>query len=128
MNSNVGIEWVVDAAGCRPSALRDLAAVQAVVTRAIAELGLHVLGVPAWHVFDGPGGVTGLVMLTESHLAVHTYPEVGVASFNLYCCASRQVWPWAERLAEHFGAGTVDVRTFVRGAVPAVAGAEPGLQ
>lgn len=125
MESNVGIEWVVDAVGCVPSALRDVRAVQDVVSRAIDELGLRVLGTPAWHVFEGQGGVTGLVMLTESHLAVHTYPEVGVATFNLYCCSTRPEWPWADRLAESLGAEAVEVRTFVRGALCETFGAEP---
>jgi len=31
-------------------------------------------------------GVTGLLLLTESHLACDTFPERGFASFNLYCC------------------------------------------
>ena len=39
-----------------------------------------------WHKFGGEGGVTGLIMLTESHLACHTYPEYQTATFNLYCC------------------------------------------
>lgn len=124
MESNVGIEWVVDAVGCEPSALRDVRVVQAVVARAIDELGLTVLGDPAWHVFEGQGGVTGLVMLTESHLAVHTYPEFGVATFNLYCCSNRPEWPWADRLAEHIGAEAVEVRAFVRGGIREAIGAE----
>ncbi len=124
MESNVGIEWVVDAVGCVPSALRDVRALQDVVARAIDELGLMVLGEPSWHVFEGQGGVTGLVMLTESHLAVHTYPEVGVATFNLYCCSRRPEWPWADRLAEHLGAEAVEVRTIVRGAMCEAFGAE----
>ena len=124
MESNVGIEWVVDAVGCRPSSLRDVRKLQAVVARAIDELGLLVLGTPAWHVFEGQGGVTGLVMLTESHLAVHTYPEFGVATFNLYCCAERPEWSWAERLTEELDAAEVVVRTVVRGSMREVFGVE----
>jgi S-adenosylmethionine decarboxylase len=124
MESNVGIEWVVDAVGCVPSALRDVRGLQTLVARAIDELGLRVLGTPAWHVFDGQGGVTGLVMLTESHFAVHTYPEVGIATFNLYCCSARPEWPWADRLAEHLGAEAVEVRAFARGGVCEAIGAE----
>lgn len=116
MESTVGIEWIVDASGCRPSALRDERAMRDVIERAIDELGLNVLGEQSWHVFGGEGGVTGLVMLTESHLAVHTYPVEGIATFNLYCCTARPEWPWDERLTSMLGASHVTVRTVGRGA------------
>jgi S-adenosylmethionine decarboxylase len=112
----VGTEWVVDATGCDPEALRDLERVAAVVDRAIRELALTALGEARWHVFSGEGGVTGLVMLTESHLACHTYPEHAVATFNLYCCRARPAWPWEERLREMLGATSVTVRVVERGA------------
>ena len=57
-------------------------------------------------------------MLTESHLACHTYPEFGVATFNLYCCRERATWPWEERLREMLGANGVRVRCLARTASP----------
>ncbi len=45
----------------------------------IAALGLAVVGAPQVHHFGGPGGVTALYLLSESHLACHTYPELLVA-------------------------------------------------
>src|SRR5215510_3690712 len=113
---NVGIEWVVDAEGCPASLLRDLNAVQSVCDRIVADLGLRVLGKPAWHRFEDPGGVTGIFLLTESHLACHTYPEVGIATFNLYCCRPRPEWPWREMLSALLGATRVTVRVVARGA------------
>ena len=82
----------------------------------IADLDLRVIGEAAWHEFPQPGGVTGLFLLTESHLACHTYPESGIATFNLYCCRERPDWPWAERLRESLGATLVTVRFARRGA------------
>ena len=72
------------------------------------------MGEPQWHTFPGEGGVTGLVMLTESHLACHTYPEFGVATFNLYCCRERPAWAWDERLRDMIGARDVQVRSVNR--------------
>jgi S-adenosylmethionine decarboxylase len=109
------LEWLVDADGCRPEALRDLPALRRLCDRIITELELHVVGEPLWHRFPGPGGVTGLFLLTESHLTVHTFPESGLATFNLYCCRPRQAWPWADRLAAALGAAEVHVRTLARG-------------
>ena len=110
----VGTEWLVEATGCDKAALRDEEVIRAVFTRAIADLGLQAVG-SFWHKFDGEGGVTGLVALTESHLACHTYPEHGTATFNLYCCRNRPVWDWEGYLKEYLGAGVVIVTRFERG-------------
>jgi S-adenosylmethionine decarboxylase len=109
----VGTEWLIEAAGCDAGSLRDAGKLRAVFARAVAELELKVVG-EQWHEFDGAGGVTGLALLTESHLACHTYPEFRTATFNLYCCRARPRWPWEERLAEMLGASRVTVRAFER--------------
>ena len=110
----VGTEWLIEASGCDAEALRDVARLREVFARAIRELDLRVVGEPLWHKFPGEGGVTGLALLTESHLACHTYPEFRVAAFNLYCCRERPEWPWAERLGEMLGATRVSVRSLSR--------------
>lgn len=112
----IGTEWLVEASGCDEAALRDVTLLDALFGRVIRELDLHPLHDPTWHVFPGAGGVTGFVMLTESHLTCHTYPEHGLATINLYCCRRREEWPWRERLTELLGAGSVRVRALERGA------------
>jgi S-adenosylmethionine decarboxylase len=112
----VGTEWLVDAEGCRADLLRDPDALGRLCEQIIAGLDLHVLRAGLWHQFPPPGGVTGLFLLTESHLACHTYPETGVATFNLYCCRPRPSWPWEERLRAALGARRVTVRSLTRGA------------
>lgn len=113
---NVGIEWVIDATGCSPESLSNTRTLAGVFERIIAELGLSPVSPPVWHVFPDPGGVTGMVMLSESHLVCHTFPEHNIATFNLYCCKPRPEWPWAERLGRLLGAKAVDVRILERGA------------
>ena len=105
----VGTEWLIDAAGCDAGMPGDVERLRAVFARAIQELGLRPVGEAQWHKFPEPGGVTGLVMLTESHLACHTYPEHGIATFNLYCCRERPEWPSRERLREMLSARGVKV-------------------
>lgn len=109
-----GWEWVVDAFGCSEVALKDRAALERVFARAVSELSLHPVSGPHFHTFPGPGGVTGMLMLSESHLCCHSFPERGYAAFNLYCCRERPEWPWADRLAEMIGAQTVEVRRLAR--------------
>jgi S-adenosylmethionine decarboxylase len=110
-----GEEWVVDAYGCDASLLRDEATMRELMARVVRELGLHQLSGGFWHTFAGAGGVTGLIPLCESHLAVHTWPERQMAAFNLFCCRAGCDWPWEERLRVALGARTVSVRKLVRG-------------
>ncbi len=109
-----GTEWIVDAEGCSPSALRDLEKLRDLFERILRELDLRQVGETLWHRFPGPGGITGLALLSESHLTCHTYPEHGLLSMNLYCCGERPAWPWEERLAEALGASRVRVRALSR--------------
>lgn len=110
-----GLEWLIDAHGCDPERLRDGAVLRRLCERLVVERELEVVGVPQWHQFPGPGGWTGLYLLSESHLSCHTFPESGWASFNLYCCRPRVDWPWEVRLADALGADRVVVRRLERG-------------
>jgi S-adenosylmethionine decarboxylase len=113
---NVGREWLVDAAGCDPELLRSPVALRSLCARIIDDLELRVVGGGHVHQFPFPGGVTALYLLTESHLACHTYPEHGVATFNLHCCRIRPDWPWETELHRALGAKRVVVRRLERGA------------
>ena len=111
---SLGTEWVIDAGGCNSETLADLSQLKLIFDRIISDLELHVLGEISWHQFPAPGGVTGFALLSESHLACHTYPEFGAASFNLYCCRNRVTWPWERMLQELLGATEVNIRVFER--------------
>ncbi len=118
LGSRTGSEWVVEAFGCDPDRLGDLSSLQAVFAAAVSELSLHPIGDARWHRFPEPGGVTGLLMLAESHLTVHTFPEHASACFNLFCCTPRPAWDWSARLAELLGATDVQVRVLAREYAP----------
>ena len=111
----VGTEWLIDAENCDADALRDVETIRGIFSQIIKDLGLKTIGKGTWHKFGGEGGVTGLVMLTESHLACHTYPENGVATFNLYCCRTRPEWDWGANLKEILGAEKVNIQKVSRG-------------
>ncbi len=110
-----GHEWVVDAFGCDPDALRSIPRLQALADAIVAELQLRPVAAPLWHQFSGPAGVTGVVVLSESHLTCHTFPEQGYAALNLYCCRPRAPWPWEARLRDALGAREVRVTELQRG-------------
>lgn len=110
-----GTEWIVDVYGCSPDSLNNVPAARDVCEKVVAELDLKVVAEPHWHRFPEPGGVTGMYLLSESHLTCHTYPEFGFATFNLYCCRRRETWDWEAQLAQMLGATRVCVRQIDRG-------------
>ena len=112
----VGTEWLIEATDCDPASLRNESLVREILERVISDLRLKSVG-SVWHKFPGEGGVTGLVALTESHLACHTYPESGTATFNLYCCRARPRWDWERQLKAKLGATTVSVTHIERGSL-----------
>jgi S-adenosylmethionine decarboxylase len=111
---NGGIEWIVDAFGCRAAALADRRAIAALLDQVVERAALHVVST-AEHVFAGPGGVTAMYLLAESHLTIHTFPESGVATLNLYCCRARPAQDWQSLLTNALGAERVTVRELLRG-------------
>lgn len=113
----VGTEWIVEAHDCAVDKLRSLSVVSEICDAIIRDLNLNVAAEPLKHPFPEPGGVTMLVLLSESHLACHTYPEYRLATFNLYCCREREAWDWERQLQEKLGAQAVSVRHLPRGTI-----------
>jgi S-adenosylmethionine decarboxylase len=112
-----GIEWIIDALGCREGVLGDRRAIVELLDEIVDQADLHVLRA-ADHVFEEPGGVTAMYLLAESHLTIHTFPEVGTATLNLYCCRPRSPLDWSALLARTLGARRVTVRELPRGGAP----------
>jgi S-adenosylmethionine decarboxylase len=111
MNGN---EWVVEAFGCSGQSLRDPTLLKNFFARVIREMKLCPVGETQWHQFPGTGGITGLCLLAESHLACHTFPEHGSLCLNLFCCVPRAEWDFEAALRETFSADSVTVRKLQR--------------
>ncbi|CAN5675899.1 hypothetical protein BH24ACI2_BH24ACI2_11730 [soil metagenome] len=111
----VGTEWLIEAFDCEVEKLRDVEILRDIFARLIKDLKLKTIGEGIWHQFAGEKGITGLVALTESHLACHTYPEHKTATFNLYCCKNRPEWNWKVNLKEMLNAEEVKITKIERG-------------
>jgi len=109
-----GLEWVVEAWGCSETALRDQSVLQSLFDSLIEDLQLRPVGSPQWHKFAGGGGLTGLCLLSESHLACHTFPEHSSLCLNLFSCVPRAEWNFDRELRARFNATKVQVRSLVR--------------
>jgi S-adenosylmethionine decarboxylase len=109
-----GCEWIVDAHGCDPAALSRQDTLEGLFARLIADLSLRPIAPARWHRFPPPGGLTGLCLLGESHLACHTFPEHGTLCLNVFCCQPRPEWDFSGELQRLVGATRVQVRRIER--------------
>lgn len=117
-----GLHLTADLRRCAATKLLvDEAGLRALCREAVAGSGLTVVG-ELFHPFPPPGGVTGVVLLAESHLALHTWPELGVVTLDVYVCnASGDHHAAAEavleRLLRAFRPESVQTRRIERGAL-----------
>ena len=70
--------------GCNPNVLNNVELIQEKMTQAAVECGATVVQT-CFHMFN-PYGVSGVVIISESHLAIHTWPELGYAAVDLFTC------------------------------------------
>ena len=113
-NQSIGQEWLIDASGCDAGALKDPQLLAGLFEELIVALKLNVVGAPQWNVFPAPGGVTGLALLSESHLAIHTFPEHRYAALSIYSCKPRAPLDFPAVLRRHLKASDVSVRALAR--------------
>jgi S-adenosylmethionine decarboxylase len=113
-----GCEWVIEAHGCESSALADAGKLRALFDSLTDALALHPVGNSAWHQFPGTGGITGVLLLEESHLACHTFPEYHSLCLNVFCCRPRAEWDFNAYLRREFAATAVSVRRIDRPYLP----------
>ena len=109
-----GQEWIVEARGGDAARLADPQVLEALFARMVSDMPLTPVGPAVWHRFPDPGGVTGMQMLAESHLAVHTFPEHGTLCLNLFCCKARPEWDFSSALHHAVGTQVVQVRCLER--------------
>ena len=111
---SLGRHVLAEVHGCRFEILNDIKKVQDIMVNAALEAGAEIREL-VFHKFS-PQGVSGVVVISESHLAIHTWPELGYAAVDVFTCGEK-VNPWdaCNYLAEKFGAEYVDASEVKRG-------------
>jgi len=112
--SALGRHVLAELHGCRFDILNDLKKVEKIMINAALEAGAEVREF-VFHKFS-PQGVSGVVVISESHLAIHTWPELGYAAVDVFTCGEK-VNPWdaCNYLTEKFEAGEVVATEISRG-------------
>lgn len=102
--ASLGRHIIVEYYDCAPEALNDVVHIEKSMEGAAEDAGATIIN-STFHHFS-PYGVSGVVVIQESHLAIHTWPEYGYASVDLFTCGGT-VNPWVsyQILKEAFKAG-----------------------
>jgi S-adenosylmethionine decarboxylase len=116
----LGTHIVCELSGCDAAKLTDVDAVRTMMENAALASSATIV-TTAFHRFQ-PQGVSGVVVLQESHISIHTWPETGYAAMDFYTCGDHTD-PWAacEYAAEAMGATSM-LTTEVKRGVEAAAG------
>ena len=106
--------------GCPSDYLDDTEEISRLLIEAARGAGATVVD-SMFHRF-APQGVSGVVVIAESHLAIHTWPERGCAALDVFSC-SRDIdlEKIGEHLAQALRARRIDARVVERGQMPRVA-------
>ncbi len=83
----IGNHILADLHGVKPAILRDGPALDDLLRRAADHAGAHILS-SHFHSFGDGAGVTGIVLLAESHISIHTWPELGLAAIDIFMCGA----------------------------------------
>ena len=87
MKGILGRHILIEAYDCDPEILDDIKIVEDTMVNAALRAGAEVREV-AFHKFS-PQGVSGVVVISESHLSIHTWPEFGYAAVDVFTCGDK---------------------------------------
>jgi S-adenosylmethionine decarboxylase len=110
----LGKHLLLELKECNKEVLDDLDFLKSTLLTAATEAGAMVLG-ESFHRFN-PQGISGVVVIAESHLFIHTWPEYGYAAADIFTCGnSVQPGKAAEILIEKLGSKTPSTTNIPRG-------------
>ncbi|MCX6577299.1 MAG: adenosylmethionine decarboxylase [Candidatus Aminicenantes bacterium] len=110
----IGHHYIVEASGCNPKIIGSVQKVQEILVKAAEIAGAKVWAI-AFSKFP-PSGVSGVVVISESHISTHTWPEMRYGALDIYTCGNKVDPEKAVVYAvEAFGASTSHITEITRG-------------
>jgi S-adenosylmethionine decarboxylase len=113
-HKTIGRHYIVEASGCDPKIIGSVEKVQQILVKAA-----EVAGSQVWSISFSrfaPNGVSGVVVISESHISTHTWPEFGYVALDIYTCGMHVDPEKAVVFAvEAFGSSTSHITEITRG-------------
>ena len=111
---SIGHHYIVEASGCDPKIISSVEKVQQILVKAAEISGAHIWAVSVSKF--PPKGVSGVIVISESHISTHTWPEYGYGALDFYTCGdSVDPEKGIFYAVEAFGASTSHITEITRG-------------
>lgn len=110
-----GAHLIVDLHGARR--LNELEHIDSTLRRCVEVAGATLLHIHL-HPFEPNGGVSGVAVLAESHISIHSWPEAGYAALDIFMCGNAKPQRCIEVLLEAFAPARIGVEEILRGCNP----------
>jgi len=114
-----GTHLLADLHGIAAGPLHDAAAIEALLRGAAGAAGARILH-GHFHAFGPEQGVTGVLLLAESHISIHTWPEAGFAAVDIFMCGAARPQLALEHIEQALRPRTRQVRAVARGRHPSM--------
>ena len=109
----VGKHCILELYDCNQNKLNDEAFIRTTLTMSAKQAGAQLINMIT-HSFS-PQGVTGLALLAESHISIHTWPEIGYAAVDVFTCGKHTFPEIAcESMVKEFSPRTFSVKNIER--------------
>lgn len=110
----LGEHYLIELWDCEFSKLDNLPAIQKTMSQAALVAGGTIVD-EKFHKF-APQGVSGVVVIAESHLSIHTWPELGYAAMDLFTCKlDMDIKSCIQLIQKHLCPGNIEIKRILRG-------------
>ncbi len=109
----IGRHVIAELYGCASDTLNSIDDIRTFMRQAAELVGATVVG-ETFHRF-APQGISGSIVIAESHLSIHTWPESGYVSVDIYTCGGLDPHPGIRHLSQVLDAKSVRVQEILRG-------------
>ncbi|PIT10449.1 S-adenosylmethionine decarboxylase proenzyme [Snodgrassella alvi] len=116
-NHAIGQHCLLDVYQLNSNWLQDAIAIEKALLQVAQVAQAHILA-SHFHTFGGSGGVTGVLLLAESHISIHTWPEHHYAAIDIFMCGKLLVEAAVAELQQVLPNAQMQIRWLAREYVP----------